>query len=69
MVSTKFIKNLFDIEMSEKYNIHRTRVNFSNDGKDSFKNMAMKSMKIIEKVITEKLNGKINESKIILNKI
>tara|TARA_B100001094_G_scaffold90922_1_gene86955 strand:- start:1789 stop:3045 length:1257 start_codon:yes stop_codon:yes gene_type:complete len=63
------IKNLFDIEMSEKYNIHRTRVNFSNDGKDSFKNMAIKSMKIIEKVITEKLNGKINESKFILNKI
>jgi hypothetical protein len=31
--------------------------------------MAIKSMKIIEKVITEKLNGKINESKFILNKI
>ena len=55
--------------MSEKYNIHRTRINFSNDGIDDFKNMALKSMRIIEKVVTEKLNGKSDNNKLVLNKI
>ena len=63
------IKKLFEVEMSEKYNIHRTRINFSNDGIDDFKNMALKSMKIIEKVVTEKLNGKSDNNKLVLNKI
>ena len=63
------IKKLFEVEMSEKYNIHRTRINFSNDGIDDFKNMALKSMNIIEKVVTEKLNGKSDNNKLVLNKI
>ena len=63
------IKKLFEVEMSEKYNIHRTRINFSNDGIDDFKNMALKSMRIIEKVVTEKLNGKSDNNKLVLNKI
>ena len=63
------IKKLFEVEMSEKYNIHRTRINFSNNGIDDFKNMALKSMKIIEKVVTEKLNGKSDNNKLVLNKI
>ena len=61
------IKKLFEVEMSEKYNIHRTRINFSNDGIDDFENMALKSMKIIEKVVTEKLNGKSDNNKLVLN--
>ena len=52
------IKKLFEVEMSEKYNIHRTRINFSNDGIDDFENMALKSMKIIEK----KTQGKVKPS-------
>ena len=63
------IKKMFEVEMSEKYNIHRTRINFSNDGIDDFENMALKSMKIIEKVVTEKLNGKSDNNKLVLNKI
>ena len=63
------IKKLFEVEMSEKYNIHRTRINFSNDGIDDFKNMALKSMRIIEKVVTEKLNGNSDNNKLVLNKI
>ena len=63
------IKKMFEVEMSEKYNIHRTRINFSNDGIDDFKNMALKSMRIIEKVVTEKLNGKSDNNKLVLNKI
>lgn len=63
------IKKMFEVEMSEKYNIHRTRINFSNDGIDDFENMALKSMKIIEKVVTEKLNGKSDNNKLVFNKI
>jgi len=65
---SKEIKKLFKFEMSDKYNIHRTRVNFKNNGIDNFKNMAQKSMKIIEKVIMEKFDGINSNNKLIFKK-
>ena len=63
------IKKLFKFEMSDKYNIHRTRVNFKNNGIDNFENMSQKSMKIIEKVILEKFDGINSNNKLIFKKI
>ena len=40
-----------------KYNIHRTRKGFPNNGIDSFENMAAKGTAIINKVVLRKMEG------------
>ena len=42
-----------------KYNIHRTRQNFKNNGLDDFKNMSIKGVQIIDNVV-KKTGGKID---------
>ena len=54
------IEKEFDMKLSSKFNIHRTRKNFPNNGIDTFENMAIDGMKIIDKVVIEELNGKID---------
>ena len=49
------------MKLSSKFNIHRTRKNFPNNGIDTFENMAIDGMKIIDKVVVEELNGKIDK--------
>ena len=63
------IKKLFNEQMSDTYNIHRTRMNFNNNGIDNFNNMALKSFKIIEKVVVEKFNGVSNNYYLIFDKL
>ena len=53
-------------ELSNKYNIHRTRIGFSKPI-DNFESMAEKGLKIIDKVVTEKYLGEIKNNKWILN--
>ena len=48
------------MKLSNKFNIHRTRKNFPNDGIDTFENMAKNGIKIVDKVVLEELNGKID---------
>ena len=54
--------------MSNSYNIHRTRINFQNNGIDNFKNMANKSVQIFEKVINEEFNGSLKNNKFVFDK-
>ena len=60
IIGRKMIEKEFNMKLSNKFNIHRTRKNFPNDGIDTFENMAKNGIKIVEKVVLEELNGKID---------
>ena len=53
------IEKLFPMKLSNKFNIHRTRQNFDDDGMDTFENMAAKGVSIIDRVIKEEMHGAI----------
>jgi len=57
MIGKKAIIEVFGIEFSDQFNIHRTRKGFENGGIDTFKNMADKGLSIIDLVVTSELNG------------
>ncbi len=57
MIGKKGIIEVFGIEFSDQFNIHRTRKGFKNEGIDTFENMADKGLLIIDMVITSELNG------------
>jgi hypothetical protein len=54
------IESLFDIKLSNKFNIHRTRQNFGKDSIDTFNDMSKKGIFVIDRVVQEHLNGTIN---------
>lgn len=58
MYGKEKIEALFPIKLSNKFNIHRTRQNFENDGVDTFENMSAKGISIVDKVIINHLGGK-----------
>lgn len=51
------VEEAFDRDFSNKFNIHRTRQNFPNNGIDTFENMANEGIRIIDRVIKNELNG------------
>ncbi len=51
------ISNLFEEELSESFNIHRTRQNFPNNGLDNFDRMAEEGLFIIDRLILTELGG------------
>jgi len=51
------IERAFSKEFSNRFNIHRTRVGFANDGIDTFENMAQKGIWIIDRVVQEEMKG------------
>ena len=63
MIGKKNIEKTFNRNFSNKYNIHRTRRNFPNNGIDTFDNMALQGLYIIDKIVQSELNGGINKSK------
>tara|TARA_B100000575_G_scaffold254490_1_gene223712 strand:+ start:17049 stop:18368 length:1320 start_codon:yes stop_codon:yes gene_type:complete len=60
IIGKEMIEKEFEMKISNKFNIHRTRKNFPNEGIDTFENMAKDGIKIVERVIMEELNGKID---------
>ncbi|MBN1927402.1 MAG: hypothetical protein JW798_16320 [Prolixibacteraceae bacterium] len=60
MLGKEGIEKAFGRKFSNKFNIHRTRINFSDNGIDSFENMAEKGVKIIDRVVTEEMGGQID---------
>lgn len=56
----EYIKKTFGQTLSDSFNIHRTRINFPNNGRDSFSAMAAKGVKIIDRVVIEELKGEID---------
>ena len=61
MLGKKEIEKIMGKQLSNKYDIHRTRKGFSNSGIDSFDNMASKGLAIINKVVLRKMGGFIDK--------
>ncbi len=57
MLGKKGIEQAFNKKFSGKFNIHRTRQGFPNNGLDTFSNMAEKGIFIIDRVIQEQMHG------------
>ena len=60
MIGKEGIENAFSRSFSNRFNIHRTRQNFPNNGIDTFENMSKNGLTIIDRVVTEKLGGTID---------
>ena len=60
MIGREMVEKEFNMKLSNMFNIHRTRKNFPNDGIDTFENMAKNGIKIVDKIVLEELNGKID---------
>ena len=58
MIGKKGIEKAFGKNLSNRFNIHRTRQNFSNNGIFTFEEMAENSCSVVEQVIIKSLNGK-----------
>jgi ADP-ribosylglycohydrolase len=63
MLGKEGVENAFGRKFSEKFNIHRTRVNFPNDGMDNFIDMAKTGVYIIDRVVQEEMGGGVDLSK------
>ena len=63
MYGKEGVENTFGRKFSEKFNIHRTRVNFPNDGMDDFINMAKTGVYVVDRVVQEEMGGGVDLSK------
>ncbi len=57
MLGKEGVEKAFDRKFADRFNIHRTRINFPNDGIDTFDNMAKKGVFIIDRVVQEQMGG------------
>ncbi len=60
MYGKEGIEKAFGRTFSDKFNIHRTRQNFPNEGLDDFNNMAKIGVFIIDRVVQEQMGGGID---------
>lgn len=60
MTGREGIEKAFQRKFSNRFNIHRTRVGFENDGIDSFENMAKKGIWVTDRVVQEEMKGGID---------
>lgn len=60
MIGKEGVEKAFNRKFSNKFNIHRTRQNFPNNGVDTFENMAKKGIFIIDRVVQEEMGGGID---------
>lgn len=63
MIGKDGVEKAFNRKFSDKFNIHRTRVNFPNDGLDNFNDMAKKGIFIIDRVVQEEMGGGVDLQK------
>lgn len=57
MIGKKGVEEAFNRKFSNRFDIHRTRVGFENDGIDTFENMALKGIWVIDRVVQEEMKG------------
>ena len=50
LMGSKAVDEAFGVELSRRFNIHRTRQNFPNNGLDTFSNMAINGLKVFDLV-------------------
>lgn len=57
MIGREGIEQAFDRSFSDRYNIHRTRGGFPNDGIDTFQAMAERGAFVVDRVVQEEMGG------------
>ncbi|MDN3205586.1 ADP-ribosylglycohydrolase family protein [Algoriphagus sediminis] len=57
MIGKEGVEKAFGNDLSETFNIHRTRGGFPNDGIDSFENMAQTGVFIVDRMVQERMDG------------
>ena len=63
MIGKKGVETAFGRTFSEKYNIHRTRIGFPNNGIDTFTNMAEQGILIVDKTVQRVMGGTVDYEK------
>ncbi len=63
MIGKDGVEEAFGRQLSNRFNIHRTRQNFPGDGMDTFENMAQKGLSVTDRVVEEELGGTIDLEK------
>lgn len=63
MIGKKGVEEAFGRKFSNKFNIHRTRINFPNDGIYTFEEMAKTGIFIVDRVVQEEISGGIDLEK------
>ena len=63
IMGKKAIENTFEQHFSNRFNIHRTRANFPNNGVDTFEHMATQGLQVIDRVVIEQMHGGVNIEK------
>ena len=63
MLGKEAVEKTFGQQIATKFNIHRTRKGFPNQGIDTFENMAQKGISIVDRVVVEKMKGTIDNEK------
>ena len=57
------IEKAFGQTFADRFNIHRTRGNFPNDGMDTFQAMAEKGVLIVDRVVQDEMGGGVDLEK------
>ncbi|MGB0837352.1 MAG: ADP-ribosylglycohydrolase family protein [Flavobacteriaceae bacterium] len=63
MIGKKGVEDAFGREFSNRFNIHRTRVGFPNEGIDTFENIAQTGLRIVDRAVTEQMGGVYDKEK------
>lgn len=61
MIGKDGVEKAFDRQFSNRFNIHRTRQNFPEDGIDTFEKMAQKGLNVTDIVVKEEIGGIIDK--------
>lgn len=60
MLGKEGVEDAFERRFASKFNIHRTRQGFANEGIDTFEEMAKKGVFIVDRVVQEEMGGGID---------
>jgi len=63
MIGKEGVEHAFDRTFADRFNIHRTRIGFPNDGIDSFSEMAKKGVYIVDRAVQEEMGGGVDLEK------
>lgn len=60
MIGKEGVEKAFQKKFANQFNIHRTRINFPENGLDTFEAMAARGVSIVDRVVREELGGSID---------
>jgi hypothetical protein len=63
MLGKEGVEKAFNRKFTNKFNIHRTRIGFPNNGIDTFEEMAIRGVSVIDRVVQEQMGGGVNLKK------